>query len=84
MGLKTLVTVPGSVHPGDMDFDPTIGSETSSGDLTMCPDCESPRVLVVRDLDLVAFVCEDCGTCFRIELGYLVRLTGTGFSCLQS
>lgn len=82
-GLKTLVAVSGSVHAGDMDANLTIEREIP-GDLTACPDCESSRTLVVRDLDLVAFVCEDCGTCWRIELGYLVRLKGTGFSSPQS
>jgi hypothetical protein len=57
-----------------MDGYQAVDVEGPGGDITACPDCESPRTLVVRDLDLVAFLCEDCGTCWRIELGYMRRL----------
>lgn len=65
---------------GNMDCDSTIDVGSSSRDLTACPDCGSPQTLVVRDVDLVAFVCEACGACWRIELGYLRRLMATEFS----
>lgn len=67
-----------------MDGDPVIDVGSTDSGITVCPDCESPRTLVVRELDLVAFLCEECGTCWRIELGYMRRLGEFGSSVFDS
>ncbi len=41
--------------------------------LLACPDCGASHVTVVEELDLIAFLCDDCGACWRIELGYIRR-----------
>ncbi|MGD2101088.1 MAG: hypothetical protein PVG83_02550 [Acidimicrobiia bacterium] len=30
--------------------------------------------MTIRDVDIVVFLCEECGTCWRIELGYVQRV----------
>lgn len=73
-GRKTLVAETSSLHAGDMDDLPDANTETRPGSLRACPDCRASRTVTIRDVDMVAFLCENCGACWRIELGYVQRL----------
>lgn len=35
-----------------------------------CPDCRSDRLLAVFDGEKVKFLCDECMSCWHVELGY--------------
>lgn len=69
-----LVISRSSLQGGDMDRRPHFDTESRRGSMTGCPDCGGSRTVTVREVDIVAFLCEDCGACWRVELGYVHRL----------
>ncbi|MGB8360309.1 MAG: hypothetical protein WCE80_02810 [Acidimicrobiia bacterium] len=59
---------------GDMDRRPEFDTDHRRGSVGACPDCGGSRAVTIREVDIVAFLCEDCGTCWRIELGWVHRV----------
>jgi hypothetical protein len=78
-----LVVRTSSVQAEDMDRRPDFDTENRRGGLAVCPDCGGSHTITLRDIDIVAFLCEDCGTCWRIELGYLHRIRPSGGSLAE-
>jgi hypothetical protein len=44
------------------------------GLLERCPGCGADRLVVVLDVDEANFLCEACGRCWHVELGYVSRV----------
>jgi transposase-like protein len=42
--------------------------------LERCPACGADEFAAVVDLDEVTFLCQACGRCWRVELGYVSRV----------
>jgi hypothetical protein len=59
---------------GDMDRRPEFDTNHRRGSVGACPDCGGSRAVTIREVDIVAFLCEDCGTCWRIELGWVHKV----------
>ena len=44
------------------------------GRLEGCPFCHHPGLLTVTDGETVNFLCERCGSCWHVEMGYVRRV----------
>ena len=44
------------------------------GVLPQCPDCGSTQLRAVNDGEDTNFLCGDCASCWRVELGWVHRV----------
>ena len=50
------------------------GSRSEGWLLEKCPGCDAHALVAVLDVDEPNFLCEACGRCWHVELGYVSRV----------
>jgi transposase-like protein len=59
---------------GRDDGYPVHGPHLLERPLDRCPSCASVRLVAVTDGGAVHFLCDDCGRCWNVHLGYVARV----------